>query len=422
MVTRREHTALPPAFPAGIKLLRPPTALIQRAAPDLSRLFSFFRICINVPAIAILQSGWISCIPTVHAQTLEIVVRSQPALGDSDRIYIAGNQAVLGNWNPRAVPLQLRSDSTWSGRFQFPPETPIEYKLTLGTWSREALDESGRAPANSTLIARRDTTIFVRVPAWKTVSMIPSHVTGNVKYHRRFHSAILGNDRDLIVWLPGDYDKHPARRYPVLYAHDGQNLFDPATAFAGVDWALDETADSLIHAGRIGPLIVVGIANTDDRMHEYTTARGREYARFLIEEVKPFVDKTYRTLPDRSHTAVMGSSLGGLISLFLAWEHPQVFSMAACLSGSWMWDKAAAFELIEGDTLPAPSIKLYIDHGSEGDEGRYAWIYRSMRDTLIGRGFVLGKTLEYNFGIGDSHHESAWARRVWRPMVFFFGK
>ena len=173
----------------------------------------------------------------------------------------------------------------------------------------------------------------------------------------------------MIVWLPPSYETETKRRYPVLYVHDGQNLFDPATAFAGVDWQLDETADSLVRAEKIEPVIIVGIANTMARLEEYTPKRGRKYAAFLIDEVKPFIDRTYRTLPDRQHTGVLGSSLGGLISFYLVWWHPEVFSMAGCLSGSWMWDNAASLRVAESDRPPAPPIRIYLDHGGEGAEG-----------------------------------------------------
>lgn len=242
-------------------------------------------------------------------------------------------------------------------------------------------------------------------------------------YHRKFHSTILGYDRDVIVWLPPDYEKKPERRYPVIYAHDGQNLFDPATAFAGVDWQLDEAAEALIRGKKIEPMIIVGLSNTMGRLEEYTTKRGPKYAAFIIDEVKPFIDKTYRSLPDREHTAVLGSSLGGLISFYLAWWHPEIFSMAGCLSGTWMLDNAAALRFIETEMRPTtPNLKIYLDHGSEGAEGNQAWVYRSMRDALIRRGFVVGKNLAYYFGVGDEHGEAAWARRVSRPLKFFFGK
>ncbi|MDZ7344900.1 MAG: alpha/beta hydrolase-fold protein, partial [candidate division KSB1 bacterium] len=241
-------------------------------------------------------------------------------------------------------------------------------------------------------------------------------------YHRRFFSLRLANARDLIVWLPPNYDKEIERRYPVIYVHDGQNLFDPATAFAGVDWQLGKTADSLISAGKVDPMIIVGIANTPARLEEYSPAKGRDYAAFLIDEVKPFIDRTYRTLPQYQHTAVMGSSLGGLISFYLAWWHPQVFSMAGCLSATWMWENSAAIRMVDQESSTPPDIKIYLDHGSEGGEGRQAWIYRSMRDALLKRGFKLGKNLAYYFGVGDEHNETAWGRRIERPLIFFFGK
>lgn len=244
----------------------------------------------------------------------------------------------------------------------------------------------------------------------------------SLTYHRKFPSAILGYGRDLLVWLPPAHQKEPERHYPVIYAHDGQNLFDPATAFAGVDWQLGQTAAALIRDKKIAPMIIVGLANTMGRHEEYTPKRGRKYAAFIIDEVKPFIDKTYRTLPSREHTSVWGSSLGGLISFYLAWWHPEVFSMAGCLSGTWMWDNAAAIRFVEAETRPAPKIKIYLDHGSEGAEGNQAWVYRSMRDALVRRGFRVGKNLAYYFGIGDDHSEAAWARRVARPLKFFFGK
>jgi predicted alpha/beta superfamily hydrolase len=241
-------------------------------------------------------------------------------------------------------------------------------------------------------------------------------------HHKKFFSSILGDERDLIVWLPPGHETEAARRYPVLYVHDGQNLFDPATAFAGVHWQLDETAESLVRAEKVEPMIIVGIANTMARLEEYTPKRGRKYAAFLIDEVKPFIDRTYRTLPDRQHTGVLGSSLGGLISFYLVWWHPEVFSMAGCLSGSWMWDNAASLRMMTSKPRPPMSLRIYLDHGSESAEGNQAWVYRSIRDALVRQGFSVGKNLSYYYGLNDEHNEASWGRRVWRPLVFFFGK
>ncbi|MDZ7268479.1 MAG: alpha/beta hydrolase-fold protein [candidate division KSB1 bacterium] len=244
---------------------------------------------------------------------------------------------------------------------------------------------------------------------------------GRLVVHRNFESKILGNQRDLIVWLPPGYEQQRPRRYPVLYAHDGQNLFDPATAYLGVDWQMGATAEALILQRRVRPFLLVGIYNTPARQEEYTPIRGRAYAEFLLREVMPFISREYRIASGRRATGLLGSSLGGLISFYLTWWHPEVFGMAACLSASWMWQGARVFKDLAAMTTPRPRPKIYLDHGSEGAEGDNAVIFHRMRDTLVAKGFALGKDLEYFYGVGDRHDEASWARRAWRPLVFFFG-
>src|SRR6266705_311116 len=157
-------------------------------------------------------------------------------------------------------------------------------------------------------------------------------LTGNIKRHRAFHSRVLGNRRDVLVYLPPDYRRFSSRRYPVLYLHDGQNVFDAATSFAGVEWGVDETAQRLIQRKLIEPLIIVAVANIgEQRVHEYAPTPGviepkenprkrsrglaHIYGQFLIEELKPFIDYKYRTNPDAEFTGLGGSSLGGLATL-----------------------------------------------------------------------------------------------------------
>src|SRR5450755_2711354 len=162
---------------------------------------------------------------------------------------------------------------------------------------------------------------------------MPKHtLTGNIKRHRAFPSKILGNRRDVLVYLPRGYRRFVPRRYPVLYLHDGQNVFDAATSFAGVEWGVDETAQRLIGEGLIEPLIVVAVFNMgEDRIHEYAHTRGvydhtserkkrsrglaRQYGDFLINELKPYIDKKYRTKRGAEFTGLGGSSLGGLVKI-----------------------------------------------------------------------------------------------------------
>ena len=254
-------------------------------------------------------------------------------LSDSAQVFITGNQKSLGNWNPAKVRLQPLGNHRFSRTFTFPPGTTVEYKFTKGSWDKEAIDENGDAFQNFLIDVRQDTTLVHPICYWSDGKDRPvsGQITGRVDYFRNVAGKGL-KSRDIIVWLPLDYETEPTRRYAVLYMHDGQNIIDPRTSAFGVDWQADETADSLIRSVKIVPFIIVGIYNTADRTAEYSpTRKGAAYGDFLIRTVKPMIDRNYRTLPDREHTAVACSSMGGLISFMLVWEHPEVFSKVPML-------------------------------------------------------------------------------------------
>jgi predicted alpha/beta superfamily hydrolase len=243
-----------------------------------------------------------------------------------------------------------------------------------------------------------------------------------------FHSAILPDDRCICVYLPPQYEADPSRRFPVLYLHDGQNLFDPRTSYIpGRTWRAGSTADDLALSGRIEPVILVGVANTGlRRMAEYTPTRdfrmgggeGRNYGRLLIEELKPFIDATYRTLPSAENTGLGGSSLGGLITLFLGLEHPNVFTRLAILSPSLWWDHRSILTFV-ADIDPKPPLKIWLDIGTA--EGQ-----RHVRDSellfrmLIKEGWKPGVDLEFLKAEGGVHDEDAWAARFDQVLVFLF--
>src|SRR5206468_3054841 len=193
-------------------------------------------------------------------------------------------------------------------------------------------------------------------------SMRKHTLTGNIKVHRAFPSKFLGNRRDILVYLPPGYRRFSWRRHSVLYLHDGQNVFDAATSFGGVEWGVDETAQRLIREKLIEPLIIVAIANTgEDRIHEYapTPARIdppkrkrskgllRSYGRFLIEELKPFIDRKYRTKREAEFTGLGGSSLGGLATLVLGLWFPDYFTRLAVMSPSIWWDDCAIYGIVD---------------------------------------------------------------------------
>ena len=257
-------------------------------------------------------------------------------------------------------------------------------------------------------------------------------LTGDIQVFRGFHSQYLPDDRNLIVYLPPDYVSAPTRRYPVLYMQDGQNLFDQATAFLGNEWHLDETAQALIEAGAIQDVIIVGVYNSPSRVFEYTWQRdpsvgdgggGREYAQLLTLEIKPFVDRTFRTLADRRHTAIMGSSLGGLISFFLGRYDPAVFGDVGMMSPSIWWDDREV--LSEVPALPT-DLRIWLDMGTREGEGPQDYLdnladARALEHAIEQRGYQLGRNLGYYEAPGAAHDESAWGKRVYRPLEFFFG-
>ena len=240
----------------------------------------------------------------------------------------------------------------------------------------------------------------------------PHTLTGNIREHKSFHSNILKNDREVIVYLPPSYETSKSRRYSVFYVHDGQNLFDGATSFIpGQEWRLDETAERLIAGGKIEPLIVVGVYNTKERIDEYTPAPDAKYkmggkadlyGRMLVEELKPFIDSQYRTKHDAKHTGLMGSSLGGLASLYLALKYPKVFGCAGVVSPS-VW---FAIGTKEGRTLEEVQQSV-------ADA-------RLLRDALIRKGWRVGKDLKYFEAEGAEHNEAAWAARVEAILAFLF--
>lgn len=266
----------------------------------------------------------------------------------------------------------------------------------------------------------------VEATGWRDYSESKDHqgeppVAGNLKVLEKVWSPQLENSRNILAYLPPDYELDERKRYPVLYMHDGQNLFDPATSFAG-HWELTATMETASRRGL--PAIIIGIPNMgSERCDEYSPfvddemggGKGNRYLEFILQTLKPIIDRDFRTLRDRAHTGIAGSSMGGLISLYGFFRPPYAFGFAGVMSPAlWFADRAIFPYLVEEPFVPG---KIYLDIGTR--EGKRALTdARQLQKLLIAKGYRLGRDLLYVEEKGAEHSESAWARRLRKTIPF----
>lgn len=249
-----------------------------------------------------------------------------------------------------------------------------------------------------------------------------------LRLHPRFHSSFLPDDRDVTVYLPPDYDENVEREYPVLYMQDGQNLFELETAFKGArTWRFAESADAAILAGEVEPLIVVGIGNAGERrLAEYTPTsdwklsggQADKYGRLLTEELLPFIAARYRVRPGAANTGLGGSSLGGLVTLYLGLQFEEVFGKLAVLSPSVWWNHRAILSLVtEANPKLCGRSRIWLDVG-DAEGQRVVADADMLARRLKAKGWRPSIDLSYERIAGGTHDEASWAQRV-RPMLRF---
>ncbi|MCZ8206126.1 alpha/beta hydrolase-fold protein [Gemmatimonas sp.] len=251
---------------------------------------------------------------------------------------------------------------------------------------------------------------------------------GSLLHFPEIRSRFLEQPHDVIVCLPPGYHEQPHRRYPVLYLHDGQNVFDdlPLSPF-GVQWGVDTTARALVHARVIEPLIIVAVGNAGrDRIDEFTPTRDNmhdaggladRYGQMLVYEIKPWVDHSWRTRRTARDTAVAGSSLGGLLSLHLGLTHPAIFGKVGLLSPSVWWDdRWIVRQLAAGGRRP--DLRIWLDVGT--GEARMLKGTRLLYRMLLRKGWRIGTDLHYMEAEGALHDERAWGERAGLFLRFLF--
>ncbi|HEV7667410.1 MAG TPA: alpha/beta hydrolase-fold protein [Thermoanaerobaculia bacterium] len=391
--------------------------------------------------LCLLALGAAALAPGARAQpfTVTFVLDMHPAVArgrfdpKTDQVGVRGGAVPL-SWEESL----LAADPDGDGRYEVTvtfPRTPfggqgIAYKFKIEHPVRRA-DEGWEEFRNRLLFLRTATQTVSRGFDAPPEPIELSRV-GTIRRHPAFPSHFVA-PREVQVYLPPSYDQAPRRRYPVLYLHDGQSVFDGADQ--GMEWQVDETAEALISKGRIEPVIIVAVHNTEARMDEYGPTpvdwkdddgtvrriggKADRYGRFLIEELKPFIDRTYRTKSGPGDTAIGGASLGGLVSLWLALDHPKTFGAALAVSPAAPWDNELLARKISA--LPKkPRLRVYADVGSKEGDDFVAAILR-LRDTLQKKGWKMGADLAFIEQEGGQHEELSWASRVEGMLLFLYG-
>lgn len=344
-----------------------------------------------------------------------VEVRYPHELGE---ITLRGGQAPL-SWSRSLAPTSVSGD-----RHVFEIDLPegalLEFKPVRDgrRWSRER---------NYTVLAGERVTVEPYFD--RTRSSVEAFV-------RTMSCRELGRTLAFQVLLPPSYDEHTQKRYPVLYAQDGQALFSTgADPIDGTSWKMDETLDELYEIGAIEEIIVVGIHTTERRMEmlsptpdpKHGGGDAPRYLDFLVERMKPWVDRTYRARPEPASTAVLGASMGGLFSFFAAWTRPDVFGKAACLSGSFWWDRRCMIREVQRGSCPAPRPALYIDSGAartnfEEDANAVDGLHHTLalRQALVTHCYAPGTNLHTLAFPGLRHNNVSWGMRLPIPLQILF--
>jgi predicted alpha/beta superfamily hydrolase len=340
-------------------------------------------------------------------------------------VYLAGDGDVLGHWKADSVRLERWGDGTYHTRLELAPGANYRYLVTRGHWRMVETDGRGLERAPRQLRPQRDVSVDLHVAGWGRES---------IHYHHDVASEFLPSRRSVIVYLPAEYELHPSRRFPVLYMNDGQNLFDNGTAFGGVAWGCDNSAEQLARNGDAESIIIVGVGNTIDRMQEYAPRRrtkrepfqhAQGYGRFLVEELKPMIDATYRTLTEPEHTGIGGSSLGGLISLHICKWHANVFGLCAAMSPSLWWEKEYFVRAARTKALWLRNCKIWLDMGgfegaTEASRQGNVRRARTLAEILKNLGREEGQDFIYFEEPHGQHNERDWGRRFPKALRFLY--
>lgn len=342
------------------------------------------------------------------------------------KIFMANS---LNNWNPNDPQFELKKDSLGNYTIQIPNnEGTLEYKFTQGNWDSAEGDVNGNKLENRKIVlTEKEQTIENQILSWEHIALKTNTASDNVRIlSENFSIPQLKTSRRIWIYLPPDYSTS-TKKYPVVYMQDAQNLFNDATSFSG-EWKIDETLNQLFSEGN-PEAIVVGIENGGaERLNEYSPwknakyggGKGDAYTEFLAKTLKPYIDKSYRTLPQAKNTALIGSSMGGLISFYAGLKYPEKFGKLGIFSPSFWFNFTDLNFFVNKNSKKLKHTKFYFLSGTKESDDMVSDIQKVI-PILIKKG-VQVKNIKTKFDEDGIHSESYWSREFGAAFLWLFKK
>lgn len=360
---------------------------------------------------------------TSNAQITFKITQIPKNTSQDSRLFLVSN---LNNWNPSDNQYEFKKNADNLYTLTIPaPSQKIEYKITMGSWDNAETDKNGNSIDNRIIEnPEKEQTVEIQIQGWSSPKEKKHTATSNVKIlSENFNIPQLKTTRKVWIYLPPDY-KTSKKNYPVIYMHDGQNLFDEFTSFSG-EWSVDETLNEIFkETGQSA--IVIGIDNGGDkRLAEYspwnnakykTTGEGDLYVDFLVKTLKPYIDKTYRTEKQPSKTLVIGSSMGGLISLYASVKYPNVFGKAGIFSPAFWFVSKDLNKYLNINKSNLKNSKFYFVAGKNEDETMVPEIENV--DSFLLKKSVPEKNIVVKIDEDGTHSESYWKRELKQSLIW----
>lgn len=363
---------------------------------------------------------------TISSQ-IKITVTSVPENTKSGaKIFMASS---LNNWNPNDPEFELKKEENGKYSITIPEGNgKVEYKFTQGNWETAEADVNGNSVQNrSFLFNKKPLEIEDQILSWSKPVEKQNTISGNVKIlSENFSLPQLNTTRRIWIYLPPDYE-NSRKKYPVVYMEDGQNLFNNATSFSG-EWKVDETLEAFAKNGKL-EVIVVGIDNGgSERLNEYSPWKNEKYGggkgdlftEFLVKTLKPYIDKRYRTLPQAKNTGLIGSSMGGLITLYAGVKYPQKFGKLGIFSPAFWFAENDLKKYLNENKTKLKHTKFYFLAGKKESE-EMILDTQEIIEILKNKG-IPEKNFTAKFDDYGTHSESYWSKEFPAALEWLFGK